>query len=282
MTSLVTHETVLEAADYLRAHTHCPPKVGLVLGSGLSSLAERVSEPDVFLYQEIPHFPQSTVAGHSGRLVLGQLGGKRVCVMQGRSHYYEGYSAFETVLPIRVMQLMGADVLFVTNSAGAIRPGLKTGDLMAITDHINLVAIAGHNPLRGPNDAYFGPRFPDMSRAYDPELLDFLRQEATKQGVPLQEGVYAMVAGPSFETPAEIRLLHMIGADVVGMSTASEVVVARHAGMRVLGISVISNSTHGSSKSTRAGTLHDHVLEVSSNLAPTLASLVEGVLRRIP
>jgi len=281
MTSLVTYEAVVEAAEYLRAHTRYLPRVGLILGSGLSSVAERVSDPDIFSYQEIPHFPRSTVVGHLGRLLLGQLGDKPVYVMQGRSHYYEGYSAFETALPIRLMQLMGARMLFVTNAAGALRSGLKTGDLMAITDQINLVGIAGHNPLRGPNDERFGPRFPDMSAAYDLGLLNLLREEASEQGIPLQEGVYAMVAGPSFETPAEIRLLRKLGADAVGMSTASEVIVARHGDMRVLGVSVISNPTVGSFENMQPATSHDHVLEVSSKVAPTLASLLEGVLRRV-
>ena len=281
MTSLVTYEAVVEAAEYLRAHTRYLPRVGLILGSGLSSVAERVSDPDIFSYQEIPHFPRSTVVGHLGRLLLGQLGDKPVYVMQGRSHYYEGYSAFETALPIRLMQLMGARMLFVTNAAGALRSGLKTGDLMAITDQINLVGIAGHNPLRGPNDERFGPRFPDMSAAYDLGLLNLLREEASEQGIPLQEGVYAMVAGPSFETPAEIRLLRKLGADAVGMSTASEVIVARHGGMRVLGVSVISNPTVGSFENMQPGTSHDHVLEVSSKVAATLGSLLEGVLRRL-
>ena len=281
MTSLVTYEAVVEAAEYLRAHTRYLPRVGLILGSGLSSVAERVSDPDIFSYQEIPHFPRSTVVGHLGRLLLGQLGDKPVYVMQGRSHYYEGYSAFETALPIRLMQLMGARMLFVTNAAGALRSGLKTGDLMAITDQINLVGIAGHNPLRGPNDERFGPRFPDMSAAYDLGLLNLLREEASEQGIPLQEGVYAMVAGPSFETPAEIRLLRKLGADAVGMSTASEVIVARHGGMRVLGVSVISNPTVGSFENMQPATSHDHVLEVSSKVAATLGSLLEGVLRRL-
>lgn len=282
MAPLSAHETVVEAVNYLRARTRCVPRVGLVLGSGLSSLAERLSEPDIIFYRDIPHFPRASVAGHPGRLLFGRLGAKSVCVMQGRAHYYEGYSAFETALPIRVMQLMGAHILFVTNAAGAIRPGLTPGDLMAITDHINLVALAGHNPLRGPNEERFGPRFPDMSGAYDTGLLDLLRQAAREQGIPLQEGVYAMVAGPSFETPAEIRLLHRAGADVVGMSTASEVVVARHGGMRVLGVSVITNVAAGLSEGAATETSHDHVLQVSRKVAPTLASLLEGVLRRIP
>ena len=281
MPSFPTYETVVQAVDYVRAHTRHAPMVGLVLGSGLGPVAQRVSRPDIIPYEEIPHFPRPAVAGHSGHWVLGQLGSKPVCVMQGRSHYYEGRSLLQVAFPIRVMQLMGARILLVTNAAGAIRPGLKAGDLMAITDHIDLVGIAGHNPLRGPNEERFGARFPDMSGAYDAGLLDLLRKEASEQGIPLQEGVYAMVAGPSFETPAEIRFLRTIGADAVGMSTAPEVIVARHGGMRVLGLSVIGNRAGGWSEGAPAETSHDHVLEVSSKLAPTVAALLEGVLRRI-
>jgi len=281
MTSSVTHEMIVEAVAYLRARTRHTPRVGLVLGSGLSSLAERISEPDIIPYQEIPHFPRPTVAGHSGRLVLGQLATRQVCVLQGRSHYYEGHSASEGTVPIRIMQLWGIRTLLVTNAAGAINPGLEIGDLMAITDHINLVGIAGHNPLRGPNEERFGPRFPGMSKAYDAGLLALLRDEAREQGIPLQEGIYAMVAGPSYETPAEVRFLRGLGADAVGMSTASEVIVARHGGMRVLGVSVISNVAGGSCGDMQAETSHDHVLEVGSRVAPVLASLLEGVLRRM-
>ena len=283
MSEFVTREIVVEAADTIRARTRCTPVVGLVLGSGLNPLAERVVEPDVIPYEDIPHFRRSTVAGHSGRLLLGRLGGMPVFMMQGRIHYYEGYSAAEITLPIRVMQDMCISTLFVTNAAGGIKPGFKAGDLMAITDHLNIMGMSGHNPLRGPNDESFGPRFPDMSCVYDPELVDLLRAEARDQGVSLQEGVYAMVAGPNFETPAEVRFLRSIGADAVGMSTVPEAIVARHGGMRVLGISLISNVAIDSLEIPKGAqeVSHDGVLEVGRRAVPALAALLEGMLSRL-
>ena len=276
-----TRERAIEAADYVRARTRYEPSVGLVLGSGLSALAERVSKADVIDYRDIPHFPRSTVPGHSGRLVLGRLENAQVLMMQGRAHYYEGYPMADVTLPIRVMQALGAKTLMVTNSAGGIRPDLRPGDLMAITDHLNLVGLMGSNPLRGPNDERLGPRFPDMSQAYDPELLEWLRDEAGAQGITLQEGVYAMVAGPNYETPAEVRLLRIIGADAVGMSTVPEVVVARHGGMRVLGVSLISNVAIDSPDDSREPISHTQVLAAGQRAAPALAGLLEGVLRRL-
>jgi len=277
MAEHVTRQMVVEATEAIRARTRYVPRVGLILGSGLNALAERLLDPDIIPYGELPHFPGSTVAGHAGRLLLGRLGGKEVLVMQGRVHYYEGYSLAQITLPVRVMQLLGLDTLLVTNAAGGIRPGLHAGDLMAITDHIDFVGMSGHSPLRGPNDETFGPRFPDMSGAYDPALLAALRAEAREQGIPLQEGVYVMLAGPSFETPAEVRLLRAMGADAVGMSTVPEVVVARHGGMRVLGVSLISNVA-GEGKKTS----HEEVLEAGQRAVPALAGLLEGVLRRLP
>ena len=281
MAKHVTRQMVVESADHIRAHTSYIPRVGLILGSGLSAVADRVVEPDVIPYEEIPHFPGATVPGHAGRLLLGSLSGMAALIMQGRTHYYEGYSLAEITLPTRVMQLMGVDTLIVTNAAGGIRPGLRAGQLMAITDHINFVGMAGHSPLRGPNDERFGPRFPDMSCAYDPGLLDLLRAEARERGVPLQEGVYAMLAGPSFETPAEVRFLRAIGADAVGMSTVPEVVVARQGGMRVLGVSLISNVAHDSLDSLADKASHEEVLRAGQRAVPVLATLLEGVLLRL-
>ena len=281
MTGNGTREKAVEAAEMVRARTRYRPQVGLILGSGLGPLAERVLVPDIIPYEDIPYFPRSTVAGHSGRLVLGHLGGIEVLMMQGRVHYYEGYSPAEITFPIRIMQVMGVRTLIVTNAAGGIRPGFKAGDLMAIADHINLAGMAGHNPLCGPNDSSFGPRFPNMTCAYDPGLLDLLGVEAKAQNVSIQTGVYAMVGGPSFETPAEVRFLRSIGADAVGMSTAPEVTVARHGGMRVLGISLITNIAIDSLVQPMEETSHDQVLEVGRQAAPTLAALVEGVLGRL-
>ncbi len=274
-------EMVREATDYVCAHTSYNPSAGIVLGSGLSPLAERMSEADIIDYRDIPYFPRSTVRGHSGRLLLGRLGAAQVLMMQGRVHHYEGYSMGEVALPVRVMRAMGVTTLIVTNSAGGIRPDLKPGDLMAITDHLNLVGLAGHNPLRGPNDERLGPRFPDMSRAYDLELLQLLDGEASAQGVALRDGVYAMVAGPNYETPAEIRFLRLIGADAVGMSTVPEVVAARHGGMRVLGISLISNVAIDSLDDSQKRTSHTQVLEAGQRAVPALAGLLEGVLGRL-
>lgn len=277
----VAREEIARAAEFVRAHTTYQPTVGLVLGSGLSLLAQRVSNPDQLLYQDIPHFPHSTVVGHAGRLVLGELGGVTVCLMQGRVHYYEGYSLARVTFPIRVMQALGVKTLIVTNAAGGIRQDLVAGDLMAIQDHLNLLGLCGHNPLRGANDDELGERFPDMSRAYDPQLLQLLHAEAKRQGIPLKEGVYVMVGGPSYETPTEIRFLRLIGADAVGMSTVPEVVVARHAGMRVLGISLISNKTIDSIDVKQNQTLHEAVLETAQRAVPVLTSLIEGLLQRL-
>jgi purine-nucleoside phosphorylase len=215
-------------------------------------------------------------------LVIGFLGGVCVCVMQGRVHYYEGYTLAEVTMPIRAMRLLGIQTLLLTNAAGGIRADLRVGDLMALTDHINLPGLVGNHPLRGPNEERFGPRFPAMSNAYDPGLLELARAEARAQGIALQEGVYVMVSGPSYETPAEIRFLRAIGADAVGMSTAPEVVSARHAGMRVLAISLISNialDTPPAQASVEA--THNEVLEAGQLAGPRLGALLEGVLRRL-
>jgi len=284
MSGAATRQATIQAVDYIRARSRYAPRIGMVLGSGLNAVAERVEEPDIIPYGDIPHFPRPAVAGHMGRLLLGRMGQAQVMVMQGRSHYYEGYSAAEVAFPIRMMQLYGVQILIVTNAAGGIRRGMRAGDLMAIVDHINLVGLAGHSPLRGQNDDSLGPRFPDMSRAYDSELLDLLRAEAQAQGFSIQEGVYVMVAGPSFETPAEIRFLRAIGADAVGMSTVPEVIVARHGGLRVLGISLISNVTKDAFATVAeepATASHQEVLDAGSRTFPVLAQLLEGLLRRL-
>jgi purine-nucleoside phosphorylase len=266
----------------VRGVTRYRPRVALILGTGLSSLAQRVAQPDILPYSEIPHFAVSTVAGHAGRLVLGRMDGMDVVMMQGRIHHYEGYAPAQTTFPVRVMRALGAKVLIVTNAAGGLGVGFHSGDLMAILDHINLVGLAGLNPLCGPNDDRLGPRFPDMSPAYDLDLLDIVRAEAKARGLTLREGVYAMVGGPSFETPAEVRFLRAIGADAVGMSTAPEVVVARHSGMRVLGLSLITNvATDTLARSQQEETTHEQVLATGERAVPMLVGLVEGVLGRI-
>ena len=214
------------------------PSVGIILGSGLGSFAENLEEKNVFQYADLPNFPRVSVPGHAGRLVLGHLDGQPTVAMQGRIHHYEGYSPAQVALPARVLCALGIRVLMVTNASGSINPSFVPGDLMAIVDHLNL---AGWNPLVGPNDDRLGPRFPDMSAAYDPALAALMFESAARQGVALKKGVYAMLRGPSYETPAEIRALRVLGADAVGMSTIPEVIVARHMGVKVAGLSCITN-----------------------------------------
>jgi len=275
-----TRKEFEEAADLIRSRTQHNPTVGLILGSGLSPLAADIIEPDGIAYHDIPHFPVSTVEGHSGILVVGKLEGQEVLVMQGRAHYYEGYSMQRLALPVRVMHTLGIHTLIVTNAAGGLNPAFRPGDLMLITDHINLIGMAGLNPLRGPNDPDLGPRFPDMSQAYDPELRRTALKVADELGLAVQQGVYICLAGPSFETPADLRFLRMIGADAVGMSTVPEVTAARHAGMRALGLSGISNVASPEPAEGHE-TTHDEVLEAGKTLVPKLIALIKGVLREI-
>ena len=263
------------AADAIRQRTQHQPSVGLILGSGLGALAEGVTEADVIPYADIPHWPVSTVQGHSGQLVIGRLGGASVLVMQGRSHLYEGYSGSQLALPVRVMTLLGIKTLIVTNAAGGVNQSFSPGDVMLITDHINLPGMGGHNPLMGPNIDEFGPRFPDMLHAYNPDLRAKALAVAAKRDIHLQQGVYAAVSGPTFETPAEIRFLHTIGADAVGMSTALEVAVARHGGLKVLGFSGISNKAN---LDGNTATTHEEVLEAGQVIAPKLTAVIAGVL----
>lgn len=278
--SFFTYDDYQQAAAYIRHQTRHQPTIGLILGSGLSPLAEEIQQADHIAYASIPHFPVSGVEGHAGRLVIGALAGKTVLVMQGRTHFYEGYSAQQITLPVRVMQLLGINTLVVTNAAGGINPNFAGGDLMLITDHINLVGMTGHHPLRGPNLEPFGPRFPSMTRAYSPALIRLAQQAGRELDIPLQTGVYACLAGPSFETPAEIRFLKVMGADAVGMSTAHEVTIANHGGMQVLGISTITNITIQDT-ATEAETTHEEVLETGKMVVPKLMALLKGVLAKV-
>lgn len=277
---LVTVPEIKEAADYVQTRTEHRPKIGLILGSGLSPLAEEIEQADHIPYQEIPNFPVSGVSGHAGKLVIGNLARQTVMVMQGRTHFYEGYSMQQITLPVRAMRLMGLETLIVTNAAGGINQSFAAGDLMLIVDQINMVGMGGSNPLRGPNLDELGPRFPSMTHAYDPELLDLARKVAQKQNLTLQEGVYLCLAGPTFETPAEVRLLKTLGADAVGMSTVPEVIVARHGGMRVLGISTITNVAIQEITS-EAETTHEEVLETGKIVVPKLMSLLKGILAEL-
>jgi len=274
-------DVIEEAAGAVRRRLTAPPRVGLILGSGLSGVAEAVEAEAVIPYEQVPHFPPATVEGHAGRLVVGQLEGQAVMVMQGRAHYYEGYSMGRVTLPVRVMQALGVEVLVVTNAAGGLNPDFSAGEVMLIRDHINLIGMGGNNPLRGPNLDRFGPRFPDMSCAYDPELRRLARAAADEEGIALREGVYVALAGPSFETPADVRFLRLIGADAVGMSTVPEVIVARHGGTRVLGLSGISNVIAAGGGKGHGETTHEEVLEAGRLLAPRMEAIIRGVLRRL-
>lgn len=270
-----TMEVIQQLAEIINSRIKIQPEIGMILGSGLGTLAGEIENPVKIPYKELPGWPVSTIEGHVGQLVIGQLEGRSVMVMQGRAHFYEGYPMPQIGLPIRVMQTVGCETLLVTNAAGAVHPDFEPGDLMLITDHINLIGMAGMNPLRGPNLNEFGPRFPDMSKVYDRELADLVRSIAAEKGVHLREGVYICLAGPSFETPADLRFLRAIGVDAVGMSTVPEATVARHGGMRVLGISGISNKANldGNTETT-----HEEVLEAGAVLVPKLIQIVRGFL----
>lgn len=269
-----------DAVNLIRARINVRPVVGLVLGSGLGELAETLVDPVAIPYDEIPGWPVSTVHGHAGRLVIGSLEGKVVAAQQGRAHFYEGYSTKEITFPIRVMYGLGITTLILTNAAGGINPAYKVGDLMLLNDHINLIGIAGHNPLVGPNDDAVGPRFVSMVHTYDAGLRRLAAQVAREADVLLHEGVYAAVSGPAFETPAEIRMLRVLGADAVGMSTVHEVLVARHANMRVMACSGITNVAVDRIDSD-LDTNHEEVLEAGKVLVPRLTAVLKGVLRRM-
>ncbi len=267
-----------KVVEVLHTRTTLHPLVGMILGSGLGPLAEAVGKATIIPYSDLPFWPVSTVEGHQGRLVIGNLEGQDILVMQGRVHYYEGYSMAQVGLPVRVMQRLGIQILIVTNAAGAVNPAYQPGDLMLIVDHLNLIGMAGLNPLRGPNLDELGPRFPDMGRAYDRELIALARQVAVENHIAMQEGVYACLAGPSFETPADLRFLRTAGVDAVGMSTVPEVTTARHAGTRVLGISGISNKANLDGNTL---TTHAEVLGAGKIIVPRLEMLVRGILRRL-
>jgi len=274
------HEQYEEVADFIRSATSHRPKIGLILGTGLSPLADEIAEADMLPYAEIPYFPVSTVQGHAGRLVIGKIEGVTVCAMQGRFHFYEGYSLAQVTLPIRVMKLLGIETLIVTNAAGGVNQNFAVGDLMVIEDHINFVGMSGFNPLVGPNQAEFGTRFPPMNRAYTKSLRDLAGQVAQDQGLTLRRGVYAWLAGPNFETPAEIRMWRTLGADAVGMSTVPEVLVAHHAGLLVLAFSTITNLCIDQIDVEHEPT-HEEVNEAGKIIVPRLTKLVRGILARL-
>ena len=276
---MILFDQVMEATAYVQSRSSMKPGVGVILGSGLGDLATEVQDAAAIPYEEIPHFLRSTVVGHAGRLLIGKLENVPVVVMQGRFHFYEGYTMQALTLPVRVMRMLGAHMLIVTNAAGGLNAAYRPGDFMLIRDHINMPGLAGSNPLIGPNDERFGTRFPPLAQAYDAELRSLARSvAATCSEVTLHEGVYTMVGGPNYETGAELRFLRMIGTDAVGMSTVPEVLVARHAGMRVVGLSLITNTTTGEET---AGVNHAEVLTVADVARAKFAALIRGIVRGI-
>lgn len=266
---------IKEAANYLTSKYSEQPTIGLILGSGLGVLADEIENPVKIPYNEIPNFPVSTVEGHAGQLVFGSLKGKKVVAMQGRFHFYEGYSLDKVTAPVRVMKELGVQTLIVTNAAGGVNENFQAGDLMLISDHINNM---GTNPLIGPNDSDMGPRFPDMSESYDKQLRVLARGIASELHIKLQEGVYVGNTGPSYETPAEVRALRILGGDAVGMSTVPEVIVARHTGLKVLGISCISNMAAGILDQPLS---HDEVIETTEKVRANFLNLVKSIVEKI-
>jgi purine-nucleoside phosphorylase len=265
----------LEAAQFLKDHIEKLPKIGLLTGTGLGESAAALDISISFEYKDIPHFPATTVESHFGRLLFGSIQDKPIIAMQGRFHLYEGYSPLEVTLPVRIMQELGVKILILSNAAGGLTPGLQTGDLMIITDHINLT---GSNPLVGPNEESWGARFPDMTEAYDKQLIALAENAAKDAGIRLHKGVYAGLQGPSLETPAEVRFLQTIGADAVGFSTVQEVIAAVHAGIQVLGLSIITN-VHDPDAPTPA--VVKDIIAVAKDTAPGLAAIIRQVAIKV-
>ncbi|CAM5792309.1 MULTISPECIES: purine-nucleoside phosphorylase [Brevibacillus] len=267
--------TYQDAIRYIEPKLSEKPTIGLVLGSGLGVLADEIENPVIIPYHEIPGFTVSTVVGHKGQLVIGKLQGKQVVAMQGRFHYYEGHGLDAVVFPIRVMKMLGVETIIVTNAAGGINENYQPGNLMLIADHINMTF---RNPLIGPNDEQLGARFPDMSEAYSKALRGLAKEVAAEQGIELQEGVYVGLLGPSYETPAEIRMLRILGGDAVGMSTVPEVIVAKHMKMNVLGISCISNMAAGILEQPLS---HEEVMETTEKVKAQFLSLINGIVAKL-
>jgi purine-nucleoside phosphorylase len=275
MASTSLYERAEHATRVIRARINIEPRIAIVLGSGLGGFADDFDEPAGIPYEEIPGFVRSTAEGHVGRLVAGKVDSVPVVAMQGRVHYYEGYSFEEVTFPIRTFKLLGIKTLILTNAAGGINVQLTQGALMVISDHLNLM---GDNPLRGPNDERFGPRFPDMTAVYSPELQELVVDEAKVAGVEVRRGIYGALSGPSYETPAEIHLLRNLGADAVGMSTVPEAIVARHMGLEVLGISCITNMAAGISDEPIN---HEEVMATGDRVRDSFAQLLRRVVGAI-
>lgn len=271
-----TLEQMQIAADHIKSRIDGKPQIGIILGSGLGSLVDVLEQPVEIDYSEIPGFPRTTVEGHEGKLVYGELMGKRVLAMKGRFHLYEGYDISQVIFHIRVFSLLGINNLLVTNAAGGVNTDFEAGDLMLITDHISFFAPS---PLRGSNINEFGVRFPDMCNAYDSALLKIAQAAAEEDGITVKQGIYAFAQGPMFETPAEVRAFRILGADAVGMSTVPEVIVARHSGMKVMGISCITNMAAGVLEEALN---HSEVMETANRVGKSFASLVTGIVARWP
>lgn len=265
------YEDVIRAAEFLHSRTACQPEICIILGSGLDALMDRVRDADIIPYAEIPGFPESSVAGHAARMIFGTLAGRETVLMCGRFHFYEGHSMKQITFPMYVLHEMGVQTLVVTNACGGINETFTPGDLMLITDHINLT---GNNPLIGPNDERFGPRFPDMTEVYSAELRRTANEQAEALSIPLKEGVYALFPGPMYETAAEIRAFKALGADAIGMSTVPEATTARYLGMKVLGISCITNMATGIAKKAHS---HEAVLEKARQSGERLCMLIEAI-----
>ncbi len=266
---------VKQAVDYIKEKTRCLPEICIILGSGLSSIAQSVEMPQVIDYAEIPGFSISTAPGHKGQLIFGQMHGKSVVLMNGRFHYYEGYSMKEVTFPIRVMQMMGIKYLFATNAAGGLNPEFQKANPCIITDHINFF---GDNPLIGPNNEQWGPRFPDMSECYSKDLIEKAEKAAQKLGIKVFKGIYLGITGPTFETPAELRMMREFGADLVGMSTIPEVIAARHAGIKILGISCITDMAIAEDLQPLTA---QQVIDVANSTGKKIAQIIMEVVKNI-
>lgn len=268
-------EKIQESVKAIRQKTDFVPEIGIILGTGLGKLAEEIERVSIIPYNEIPYFPIPTVESHSGRFILGNLRNKKICAMQGRFHYYEGYSMIEITHPVRVMKELGIKLLIVSNACGGLNPQFSSGDIMVITDHINLL---GDNPLRGLNEPELGPRFPDMYNCYDRDLIRLAESVALKLNFPLRRGVYVAVSGPNLETAAEYRFLRIIGADAVGMSTVPEVIVARQMGLKVLGFSVVTDM--GLPDALKPTNL-DEIIGIANRAEPNLTRLITGIIEEV-
>lgn len=277
-----TYEIIEEIANFLLERTKIRPKIGIICGSGLGHLANALTDATYFPYEDIPNFPVATVQGHAGKMVFGSLNGVEVMCMQGRFHFYEGYPLTKCSMPVRVMKVCGCKILFTTNAAGGLNTGYKIGDIMFIKDHINMMGFSGNNPLQGPNDPRFGPRFPPMNRAYDPQLIKIAEELSKEMGIEREThtGIYICLGGPSYETVSELRMWRMLGVDAVGMSTVHEVITARHCDLKVFAFSVITNSCITEYDSNGEAN-HEEVISAATKRQNILTEFVTRMVEKI-